>query len=90
MGTKNNPGNFDCYKNALPDEPMFIMLGRDKASAEAVRFWALQRIKLGLNKATDPQIAEAYECAAKIEGYKRDRVAEAEHAIGNTDLDDGA
>lgn len=30
MGTKNNPGAFDCYANAEPDEPMFVLLGRDK------------------------------------------------------------
>lgn len=23
MGSKTNPGQFDCYANALPDEPMF-------------------------------------------------------------------
>ena len=29
MGTKNNPGKFDCYEHAKPDEPMFVLLGRD-------------------------------------------------------------
>lgn len=29
MGTKNNPGAFDCYANAEPDEPMFVLLARD-------------------------------------------------------------
>lgn len=29
MGTKSNPTQFDCYANALPDEPMFILLARD-------------------------------------------------------------
>jgi hypothetical protein len=28
MGTKNVPGKFDCYANALPDEPTFVLLGR--------------------------------------------------------------
>ncbi|HAW11807.1 MAG TPA: aspartate decarboxylase, partial [Chloroflexi bacterium] len=31
MGTKNNPGKFDCYDDAHPDEPMFVLLGRDPA-----------------------------------------------------------
>lgn len=26
MGTKNNPGNFDCYANAEPDEPQLHKL----------------------------------------------------------------
>lgn len=27
MGSKNNPGKYDCYEAADPDEPMFILLG---------------------------------------------------------------
>lgn len=41
MGTKNSPGNFDCYSNADGDEPMFVLLGRDKFAASLVRMWAL-------------------------------------------------
>lgn len=37
MGTKNNPGTFDCYANAAPDEPMFVLLGRDKHAPLLVR-----------------------------------------------------
>lgn len=32
MGTKNRSGDFDCYANAEPDEPMFILLGRSAKS----------------------------------------------------------
>lgn len=39
MGTKNNPGSFDCYANAGPDEPMFILLGRDKFASDTVDKW---------------------------------------------------
>lgn len=39
MATKNNPGTYDCYAKADPDEPMFILLGRDKHAAEVVRYW---------------------------------------------------
>jgi len=28
MATKKNPGEFDCYANAGPDEPMFVLLAR--------------------------------------------------------------
>lgn len=37
MGTKNNPGKFDCYDAALPDEPMFVLLARDPVVREWVR-----------------------------------------------------
>jgi len=43
MSTKNNPGEFDCYANALPDEPMFILLGRDPDFSALVQAWALRR-----------------------------------------------
>lgn len=43
MGTKNNPGKFDCYANAEPDEPMFILLGRDKHAPTLVWLWAQLR-----------------------------------------------
>lgn len=47
MGTKNNPGNFDCYSHAAPDEPMFILLGRDPLAGALVRLWARYRLNLG-------------------------------------------
>ena len=34
MGTKNNPGQFDCYRNAEPDEPMFVLLARDERAPQ--------------------------------------------------------
>jgi len=39
MGTKNNPGNYDCYENAEPDEPMFVLLARDPLAPFLVRLW---------------------------------------------------
>jgi hypothetical protein len=43
MGTKNNPGQFDCYANALPDEPMFVLLARDPTFHRLVSKWASYR-----------------------------------------------
>lgn len=45
MGTKNNPGKFDCYANADPDEPMFVLLGRDRLAAHLVSIWS--KIRMG-------------------------------------------
>ena len=39
MGTKNNPGEFDCYANAEPDEPMFVLLARDVLAPGIVDEW---------------------------------------------------
>ncbi len=52
MGTKKTPGKFDCYANALDDEPMFVLLARDPQGVETVRYWAANY------KATKEQISE--------------------------------
>jgi hypothetical protein len=75
MGTKNNPGQFDCYDNALPDEPMFTLLGRDPDAPDVVRKWADNReqlVKLYLRPASDmEQVQEARECADEMERWRR-------------------
>lgn len=63
MGTKNNPGDFDCYHAADPDEPMFILLGRDKHAPTLVWLWAALRELDGEDPA---KVAEARECCAAM------------------------
>lgn len=76
MGTKRNPGRFDCYAAADPDEPMFVLLGRDPLAPMLVRLWAFMR---GLRRPhADPRIraheaekqAEAESCAADMERWR--------------------
>lgn len=43
MATKENPGEFDCYEHAKPDEPLFVLLARDPNAADLVRLWAAMR-----------------------------------------------
>lgn len=43
MTTKNNPGQFDCYEKAAPDEPMFILLARDPVAPALVEAWRALR-----------------------------------------------
>jgi len=59
MGTKNNPGNFDCYENADPDEPMFVLLARDKHAPTLVWLWAALR---ELDQEDETKVAEARKC----------------------------
>lgn len=59
MATKNAPGNFDCYAHAEPNEPIFILLGRDPTASFVVAFWRELRVKAGLNSPSDEQIVEA-------------------------------
>lgn len=67
MGTKNQPGEFDCYANAEPDEPMFVLLARDLKAPHAIEAWcALAEIGgTDLNK-----IEEAKKCAADMKAWR--------------------
>jgi hypothetical protein len=67
MGTKNNPGSFDCYSKALPDEPVFVLLARDPGFERLVMEWARDRefaVACGERPDTDlAMVEEAYKCA---------------------------
>ena len=68
LGTKNDPGKFDCYHKAAPDEPMFVLLARDPLAAPLVRIWAARAAPN-----TDPEkIAEAKMCAAAMDQWRLD------------------
>lgn len=70
MGTKNNPGKFDCYANAEPDEPMFVLLARDQSAPDAIEAWINLRIANGEDPDSD-KIDEAYECARKMRAWRK-------------------
>lgn len=78
MGSKNNPGEFDCYAAALPDEPMFILLARDTAFSAIVTEWARFRrheIVTGERPATDmAMVEEATDCAAAGRRWRRENL----------------
>lgn len=73
MGTKRNPGDFDCYARAGPDEPIFVLLGRDPHAHQAVRKWADDRetlVAAGLKPDADLEMAEeARQCADAMERF---------------------
>lgn len=71
MGTKNNPAPFDCYENADPDEPMFILLARDASAPGLVRRWVQLREERG--GARREKLTEALECAKAMEQWKLTR-----------------
>jgi hypothetical protein len=43
MGTKNNPGLYDCYAKADPDEPLFTLRGKDVSAPYLVDIWTAVR-----------------------------------------------
>jgi hypothetical protein len=70
MATKQNPGPYDFYANALPDEPMFVLLARDPRAPALVEGWAEQR-KTDIERGSRPKsdmamVHEARACGADM------------------------
>lgn len=63
MATKNNPGPIDCYANAEPDEPYFMLLARDKHAPTLIWLWASLRELDGENP---DNISEARDCVIQM------------------------
>lgn len=47
MGTKMNPGAYDCYSALGDDEPFFVLRAKDKTAPILVRFWVQLNLSLG-------------------------------------------
>lgn len=74
MGTKEQPGQFDCYEKAAPDEPIFTLLGRDRSAPTLVMEWARIRelqVRQGWKPETDmAKVEEARACALRMAAYQ--------------------
>jgi len=64
-----------CLNKARDEERLFVLLARDPAAPIAIRAWVAERIRLGKNTLTDPQIVEAIDCAARMEVERAEIVA---------------
>lgn len=69
MGTKNNPGKFDCYARAELDEPVFVLLGRDPVASLVVEYWMMLRERLG--KTEKEVLGEAETCAVSMQNWAK-------------------
>jgi hypothetical protein len=83
MGTKNNPGEFDCYADAGPDEPMFTLLARDLSAPKLIREWVKNRrirkdFVVGGFIRDDAKNQEALRCADMMDAWQRGAALAAE------------
>lgn len=69
MATKNNLGPFDCYANAESDEPMFILLARDRHAPALVKEWARRREAEGEDLA---KVEEARKVAVSMRQWREE------------------
>jgi len=74
MGTKNNPGKHDCWSKLQPDEPYFVLMGRDKMAGQLVEMWAI-----GAELKLSSEIERALKAGATLEQLGEDRWFQAEH-----------
>lgn len=78
--TKTHPGMFRCYEAALPDEPMFVILGRDPAGPATLEFWAQERVRQQKVHERDDQdrIKAAIDEAKDMQDWRSRMLAHAE------------
>ncbi len=68
MGTKNDPGPYDCLSKAEPDEPIFTLLARDPIAPATIRSWADRAEAAGEKP---EKVQEARRCASQMEVWRR-------------------
>lgn len=61
-----------CINRAEPDEPTFVLLGRDPAAPATIQKWITFRIAQGKNELGDPQVKEAYTIAEQMKRYYKE------------------
>ena len=67
MSTKANPSPNGCYEKAAPDEPMFVLLGRDPTASFVVLFWC--KLRAVMNASDAEHLTEAAFCASEMRDW---------------------
>jgi hypothetical protein len=65
-----------CLNLAFRGEMLFVLRAKDAAAPFAIRAWVEQRILLGKNVVSDPQIVEALAIAETMERQRRRGIPE--------------
>lgn len=76
MGTKNNPGHYDCYAKLAEDEPYFVLRGKDPFGWLLVNLWCSIRTMMMRANASPKEkenyqtkLREAKACAASMKSF---------------------
>lgn len=69
MATKNNPGAYDYYQRAEVDEPMFVLLARDRLAPALVDVWTRVRVAVANTGEQTAQADEAARCMVDMRNY---------------------
>ena len=68
MGTKAQPGFYSYLGKAEPDEPVFVLMGRDPLAPMLIRRWADHA---GRSGERPDKVAEAYALAQQFDEYRK-------------------
>lgn len=83
MARRRRSIEYDCLSKLEPDEPCFVLIGRDRAAPASIKVWAtlwLQEISLKLRPETDrAQVTQALKIARDMEIWLRDRDQRRDH-----------
>lgn len=82
MGTKNNPGIYDCYAKAGPDEPIFTFRANDPMAPDMIDEWVLRATARGVPL---PKRQEAATIAEDMRAWKRQQARDSASHRGDDD-----
>ena len=68
MGTKQNPGQFDCLDKIAPDEPFFVLRAKDPLASHLVREWVERASSTLLHE--PEKLQEALDCADSMDEWR--------------------
>lgn len=80
MGTKQNPGQFDCLDKIAPDEPYFVLRAKDPLAADLVADWVDRASRTLLHE--PDKLMEAQFCVDAMRQW-RDMKLVQDEAIGD-------
>ena len=74
MGTKANPGPYDCHADAETHEPIFTLRANDPLAPDLVREWArrhaVQKLIEGDLATNEQKCVQALTCAEDMESWR--------------------
>jgi hypothetical protein len=79
MWSKTKPGPFDRYTAAEPEEPIFVLLGRDPVASLLVSLWIGVHDVMGDNP--PDAVLDAMQCSLAMEQWARTHGGNAEGAL---------
>lgn len=83
MGTKNNPGAYDCYAKLDPDEPYFLLRGKDPAAPYLTKLWAASRMgnEEAVHNIVEVMFAD-HAVQARVSSEEHEKLTEAKACAG--------